>query len=284
MVLACLRSSTPAQVALALIQGVQPVVEPTNRVFWEPIVDGFVIPDQPRTLFEQGEFTAVPVIIGSNRDEGWGNFITRSFPAPVTLAQYENWVGTEFGDDGASILAQYPAANFASPQEAMARVIGDGQFKCEARRLADLIADGGLRGRGPHENQGTGQRIKMPVYLYSYEYELDDLSLDHVIHGVESNILFGNNYTVPNFAANHPLNATDLALHAVMAGYWTRFAATGSPNAAGVLEWRVYRKNHESRMTFDAVSSAALEHKDESCAFWQPFFFRSMLVDLPAAH
>ena len=122
----------------------------------------------------------------------------------------------------------------------------------------------------------------MPVYLYSYEYELDDLSLDHVIHGLESNIVFGNNYTVPNFVANHPLNATDLTLHDAMAGYFVRFAASGNPNTDQVLEWPVYQKNHESRIIFNATVTADIEHKDESCAFWQQFFFRSMLVDLPA--
>ncbi|MGH7471912.1 MAG: carboxylesterase/lipase family protein [Longimicrobiales bacterium] len=282
LVLTCLRGKTLAQVLTALPQTTQQIVEQPNRVSWEPIVDGLVIPDQPRTLFEQGDFHHVPVIIGTNRDEGWGNFIIRSFPAPITRAQYEAWVTTEFGDHAPGILAAYPASDFASPQEALARVVGDGQFRCEAQRLADLIADGGLRGRGPHENHDTGQRVKMPVYLYSYEYELDDLSLNHVIHGVETNIIFGNGYTVPTFVANHPLNATDLALHTVMAAYWTRFAQSKNPNLDALLHWPVYRKNHEDHIIFDSTVSTAGERKDESCAFWSDFFFRSMLVNVPA--
>ena len=46
----------------------------------------------------------------------------------------------------------------------MARVTGDAQFACEARRLARLIA-----------------RTGTPTYLYSYEYEIDTLAADHVI-------------------------------------------------------------------------------------------------------
>ena len=45
-----------------------------------PVVDGVVIPEQPRILFERGAFHPVPTIIGFTRDEGWGNFVTRSFP------------------------------------------------------------------------------------------------------------------------------------------------------------------------------------------------------------
>jgi hypothetical protein len=55
------------------------------------------------------------------------------------------------------------------------------------------------------------------VFFYSYEYELDDIFLNRVIHGVESNIIFGNNY-VPMQLPNHPLTSSDLALHHTMAG------------------------------------------------------------------
>jgi para-nitrobenzyl esterase len=272
-VLACMRAATRDQVLTALGLAAQQVVAPANRVFWEPIVDGFEIPDQPRVLFEQGDFEAVPTIIGANRDEGWGNFITRSFPAGVTTAQYEAWVAAEFGPHAPSVLSMYPAADFTSAEEAMARVVGDGQFSCEARRLADLIADGGLRGRGPHDNHGTGRRTKSAVFLYSYEHEIDDLSLDHVIHGVETNIIFGNNYAPP--FASHVLDAGDIALHVVMALAWTRFAETGDPNP--FAEWPEYRKNHERHIVFDANIGNDEDLGGGVCAFWNGFFFRTML-------
>jgi para-nitrobenzyl esterase len=293
-VLDCMHAATRDQVLTALPLGAQQVVEPVNRVFWEPIVDGLEIPEQPRVLFEQGDFHHVPTLLGWNRDEGWGQFLTRSFPAGVTDAQYVTWVMTEFGDDAAAILGAYPAADYASPAEALARVVGDGQFRCEARRLADLIADGGLRGRGRHEQHGTGRREKVPVFLYSYEYELDVLSLDHVIHGVESNIVFGNNYVAPPLPANHVLTAADLALHEVMAGYWSRFITAGDPNPrklrprfhAGTNDdvfWPEYRKNHEAHIVFDAAIGVVDDTRGETCAFWSDYFFRSMLADLPAS-
>ena len=150
--LTCIRSQTKDQVLIAGMQATEQVVEQPNRVHWRPIVDGLVIPDQPRTLFEQHAFNHVPLIVGSNRDEGWGNFITRSFSTGVSAAQYESWISAEFGDDAADVLAAYPSGAYASPMEAMARVVGDGQFTCEARRLARLV-------------QGTGN----PVFLYSYQ-------------------------------------------------------------------------------------------------------------------
>ena len=112
------------------------------------------------------------------------------------------------------MLAMYPPPSAPSAAEQMARLVGDVQFVCEARRLARLI-----------------ERTKTPTYVYSYDYVIDSLAPDHVIHGVEANILFGNDYTTPAFTANHPLDASDLALHSAMAGYWTRFAKTGNPNS-----------------------------------------------------
>ena len=61
------------------------------RVDWGPVVDGLDIPDQPRTLYEIGAFSHVPVIIGATRDEGW-IYVDRSFPGGLIAAQYDEAV------------------------------------------------------------------------------------------------------------------------------------------------------------------------------------------------
>ena len=100
-VLTCMRAAARTGVLAALPQASQQVLEPAGRAFWEPSVDGVVVPDQPRPLFESGAFHRVPTIIGFNRDEGRGSFITPfitlSFPTAVSAAQYEEWVASEFG-------------------------------------------------------------------------------------------------------------------------------------------------------------------------------------------
>jgi para-nitrobenzyl esterase len=272
-VLPCMRSKTRNEVLLALSQATEQVVEPINRVHWRPIVDGLVIPDEPRVLFERHEFHHVPLIVGSNKDEGWGNFITRSFSTGVSVAQYESWVASEFGDDGAEVLTAYPPAAYASPMEAMARVVGDGQFTCEARRLARLV-------------QHTGK----PVFLYSYEYQIDELSLDHVIHGVESNIIFGNNYVPPMFAT-HPLDESDLALFKAMSQYWTTFAALGDPNRepTQLTRWPAFNRPNELgrgpdlSLVFAATIRGDERPRTTNCDFWEGRFLRPMTLDVPAS-
>ena len=272
-VLACLRLKTRNEVLIAGNQALEQVVEQPNRVHWRPIVDGLVIPDQPRTLLERHAFNHVPLIVGSNRDEGWGNFITRSFPMGVSTAQYETWVSTEFGDDAADVLTAYPPGAYASPMEAMARVVGDGQFTCEARRLARLA-------------QGTGK----PVFLYSYEYEIDDLSVDHVIHGVESNIIFGNAYVPPQYA-NHTLTQSDDALFEAMSEYWATFAARGNPNreATPLIRWPAFTRQDEHgagpdlSLILDATIREARRPREANCDVWERRFLRPMTLDVPAS-
>ena len=270
-VVSCLRSKSMAAVLLAQPVATLQVLSPPGSISWEPVVDGVVIPAQPRELFANGQWHSVPTIIGANRDEGWGAFITRSFPA-VTLQQYEGWIAGEFGDVAAAVLTQYPAADYGSPQEAMARLVGDGQYVCEARRLARIIS-----------RTSAGR-----VYLYSYEYEIDALSLDHVNHGFESNVLFGNNYVPPIFPA-HMLTAADLTLHAVMAGYWARFAATGDPGGLAEQRWTRYgepvgrRGARRDHLILDSNVRRGDDLREEACDFWDEFFLRSMLASAPAS-
>ena len=100
---------------------------------WGPSVDGVEIPDQPRTLYRRGLFSRVPLLIGTNDDDGW-TFVDRSFPTGLDglqRAQFE-----QFGMDASTILQQYPAAASTTPKDALARLTTDVEFACEARRVA----------------------------------------------------------------------------------------------------------------------------------------------------
>ena len=139
-------------------------------------------------------------MIGTTRDEAAGSFIRRSFPTGPSAEAYVAWVESEFGSEANVILAQYPSSDFASPFDAMSRLVTDAQFVCESRRMARYLSDEHL-----------------PAYLFSYDYVIPDLSADRVVHGVESNIVFGNDYVPPQFV-NHVLTPADTALHHAMAG------------------------------------------------------------------
>ena len=137
---------------MALPSG-QPQFTETMRAAWGPVVDGFDIPDQPRSLFERNAFAAVPVMIGTAGDEGW-NVVDRAFPAGLSAEVYRAEVEAEFGSTATpAILEHYPSTGDDLPKSTLARLVGDVEAVCEARRVARLIA-----------------RSKAPVFLYSLAF------------------------------------------------------------------------------------------------------------------
>ena len=271
-VVACLRGRTPNQVLAARPPGQFEEFNETGRTQWTPIVDGIEMPNQPRYLYEQGAFTRVPILLGANRDEGW-TFVNRSFPSGLTPLQYETAVETEFGPDAPAILALYPAAAFASPNNALAQLVGDAEYVCEANRIATLI-----------------ERTRTPVFLYSFEYEVDPVVVDKVVHGLEVNFVFGNNYGPPLFTP-YVLNATDLGLFRTISGYWTRFVRTGDPNTddEAVVHWPAFKhptgpgRGSDKYLTFDRNVREGKRQRETYCDFWKPAFMRSISGAVPAS-
>jgi len=270
-VLACLRSKSREDVLRAAPPGREEFIETANR--WNPVVDGFEIPDQPRLLYEQGAFNRVPILLGANRDEGW-TYVDRSFPSGLTESQYQSAIETEFGGVTASILARYPAREFPSPKEALAQLTGDVEYICEAARLAELV-------------ERSGQR----VYLYSLEYVMEGLAANRVIHGLDTNLVFRNNYVAPN-PGNRVLTASDLALSSAVSRYWARFAASGDPNVPkdeGAVQWSAFRRPiapgiaSDQYLILDSVIREGKRLRGAQCDFLRPFFFRSIVGAVSAS-
>jgi para-nitrobenzyl esterase len=278
-VLQCLRSASRDQVLQALALGQQQFTEAPGRVLWTPVVDGVELPDQPRELLRRGLFSRIPTIVGVTGDEGW-TFVDRSFPAGLTMQQYESAIRTEFVMDAASVLSQYPAERFSTPKEALARLAADVEYVCEARRVVRFLHHDGA-----------------PVYLYSFEYPLEGVTAGRAIHGLESNFLFGNSFmagSVPGITAARALNAADLVIYDAMSHFWRQFMESGDPGPRGrPTPWPAYRPGQfdppvdasrsDRHFVFADRLGVANYLRDLQCNFWESFYFRSALGTVPAA-
>lgn len=53
-----------------------------------------------------------------------------------------------------------------------------------------------------------------------------------------------------------------------MAGYWTGFAATGTPSAMGFVAWPAYDPANESVLVFEDGADADTQGSSMKCDFW----------------
>jgi carboxylesterase type B len=128
------------------------------------------------------------------------------------------------------------------------------------------------------------------VFLYSFEYEVDPVVPDRVVHGLELNFVFGNNYGPPLFAP-YTLGTADLALFHEMSGYWTRFMRSGNPNTEdpNVVHWPAFKhptgpgRGSNKYLTFDLTIREGKRQRETYCDFWKPAFLRSISGAVPAS-
>jgi len=181
------------------------------------IVDGEVIPDELAAIFARGEQADVPVMIGSNADEGTALF---SYLGPAFgdgMAGFEAYVAATLGEVADDVRAHYPATDDAQAMESWMDLLGDAMFTWPMRAWARAM-----------------QTVPSETWLYWFTKEPPIAESDRygAFHAAEIGYVFGN---VDLFGAV-PADA-DHALSEVMATVWTQFARTGNPNGEGLPEW-----------------------------------------------
>jgi len=223
---AALRAKTPREIydGMANAGG-------RGRFWFRPNVDGWVYPQPIYDLFAAKQHSAVPLMLGSNADEGtalWGA------AAPTTVAAYRKALETRYRDFAEEVLAAYPAASDGDAKAAYLELQGDDVFAWQMRTWARLAS-------------ATGA----PAYLYFFS---------RVPPGPESETYGSYHaaeivYAFDNLEKGkaHTWQPADEALADTMSSYWVSFAKDGDPNEEGLPPWPRY----------DAATDQALELGDE---------------------
>lgn len=101
---------------------------------WGPVHTDAMVPESPAEAFAAGRFTKVPVIVGSNTDEG------RLFAVEVRdMDRYRKETVWLYGADGERALERYPVGP-EGPAVAIARSFTDSRFSCPADALRRVLA------------------------------------------------------------------------------------------------------------------------------------------------
>jgi para-nitrobenzyl esterase len=209
--------------------------DPEGKKFrTQPNVDGWVLPDQIRNIFEQGKQNDVPVIVGSNANE----MTTLTVPAtvPRTMADYRKRMATQYGEVINEFDAAYPAASDAEVPAAYLASLRDTAFTLPMRTWARMTATG---------------RAKAYLYFFSHAPPNPQSKVLGAYHAAEIVYVFNNLKQV-----SRPFQDVDYRLADVMSNYWVNFATTGDPNGKGLPKWTPYDSSAEPYMDFgDTVES-----------------------------
>lgn len=184
-----------------------------------PVVDGWFIPEDVGRVFAEGKQNDVPLLDGSNQDEG------TFFLQPTTAEKFMERARNRFGDQADAFLKLYPAG---SDQEANASQLA--AFRDELAFVMRTWARAQTK---------TGHS---KAYLYYFTHRppppvgagpRGGLG-SGATHGAEAQYVF-QNLLPPRAWTNLDHEVSDM-----LSSYWTNFAANGDPNGKGLTKWPAY--------------------------------------------
>jgi para-nitrobenzyl esterase len=213
--------------------------EPAGRGVYPfiPIVDGYVIPEDVYLIFEKGKQIRVPVLVGSNSDEG----TTLRTPPPVF----------EDPTEQRQLTTLYPAGT--EPK------IVSGGMLWAATTWARLETKTG--GTKAYQYYFT----HAPPFPKGQPFARDVTKLG-AHHSAEIIYVF-NNLDIRK-TRDWPYAEWDRKLADIMSSYWVNFAANGDPNGKGLPLWPVWSEKDTHVIEFgDSVKAAPLPRQVE-VDFW----------------
>lgn len=235
--LATLRAKPAAEI-LAMYRNIGPLPGSSGKEML--CLDGTVLTQSPADVFAAGNETAVPLLIGSNTDEGT-IFTLQS--APKTTAAYEAALRAYFPGQVDAILRLYPAKTDADAAAAYTAALGDVTFTAGARRLAVRHAAAG-----------------QPTYRYVFGRvtRVAGALGFGAFHGAEVPYVFGN-------VDGLQYRADDTRLAATISANWVAFARTGKPASNA---WQPYDPQRDNYLYFDTTISAMEGYRTAACDLW----------------
>jgi para-nitrobenzyl esterase len=203
---------------------------------FHPIIDGYVLPEEPYAAFAAGRQNDVPILIGSNADDARPLIPSGN----IRLASFAEDIGKAWGSQVVRALAEeyiklYPATTDREARESRAK------FETELRYGWDMWTWARLQAK-------TG-RGKVFSYYFAHlpPYPQGSPFADwRAGHWAELRYVFDHLNQEP-----WAWSDADRALANEMATYWTNFAKSGDPNGDGVPVWPNFTTDRERVLHLD---------------------------------
>jgi para-nitrobenzyl esterase len=221
----------------------------TPRIL-RPILDGVYLSENERDVFKAHRQAMLPMIVGSNFDEG--SLLTKEW-AIHSVDDYVQLVNLNFKTFAAQALALYPVKSEEEIRIAIAHLFGDTQFNYGTRLLAQ---------------SNSNQVAKTWRYLFA---KRRPSQLDGPHHGQEVAHVFGN-LSAKVTPIENDFDQKDELISTAMLNYWVQFAHTGNPNQKEHPEWHPYNMASDHMVVFGIDISNQDGFRKENLDFIDHFF------------
>ncbi|WP_233342848.1 carboxylesterase/lipase family protein [Burkholderia cepacia] len=214
------------------------------------IIDGLLVPQPDYLAFGEGRYNKVPIIVGSNLNEGGA---VASHSDIKTLSQYDELLSLNF-----PTLEIEASANFKvksdNVTQAVADIYTDLQFRFGTRQLLNVEAKNGV-----------------PAFSYVFSRHRNDEARAPV-HGDELEYVFGT-LNAEHRGMKEPFNHFDIVTSQTIQARWLAFARSGKPDVSGGLVWEPFGVRRE-HIVFSDVISTQPEQKSVQLDFITDFYKR----------
>jgi len=221
----------------------------TPRIL-RPILDGVYLSENERDVFKEHRQMMLPMIVGSNLDEG--SLLTKDW-AIKSLDDYVGLVNSNFNAFSMDALALYPVGAEEDIRIRVAELFGDTQFNYGTRLLAQ---------------SNSNQVANTWRYLFA---KRRPSQIDGPHHGQEVAHVFGN-LSAKVTSVENDYNHQDEFISNAMLNYWVQFAYTGNPNQAELPEWPRYELDSDNMIVFENDISKANAFRQTNLDFIDGYF------------
>lgn len=185
-----------------------------------PMIDGRLVVGQPETLYREGKYQHVPLLLGTN-----------SMDLGFSFAKTQAQLFAPFGKNAKKAEAAYGAKPDSNLRFLGMKVAADAMMIEPARFVAQTLSA-----------QGD------PVWEYRFGYVADSMRKQWpgAPHATEIPFVFDTVRT----KYGEDATSSDVKAGEETNSYWANFVKTGNPNGEGLPHWPRYSVKHDELMLF----------------------------------
>lgn len=211
-----------------------------------PVADGVTLSDAPAALIAKGSASAIPILVGYNRDEFNEKKGVGVYADDALSDQLAYW-----GRDIEAGLAAYQAVRpDADNGTRLYAAVTDLMFRIPAVRLAEAQAAAGG-----------------DVFMYRFDWEsTDENALPGAFHGIEIPFVFGTHESLPSWFLGDCQPPAELTER--VQDTWIAFARTGHPGTPRLPDWPAYDAARRATMLLNETCSAVEDPDAPTRRLW----------------